>query len=75
MSYYEHFEVAQKLISPRRTVTDGMATVLIDVGGFTTDQFTDKITADKTPLGWRAIPGRLIFKFLLTNLLEFFSSH
>ena len=76
MSYYEHFDVGQKLISPRRTITDGMATVLIDVGGFTADQFNDKITADETPLGWRAIPGRLIFSLMggLTERMKIFEA-
>lgn len=69
MSYFEDFEVGQKVISSRRTVTDGMATALIDVGGFTADQFNDRITAEKTPLGWRAIPGRLMFA-LMGGLVE-----
>ena len=69
MSYYEDFEVAQRLVSPRRTITDGMATVLIDVGGFTAPQFTDEVTANKSPLGWRAIPGRLILA-LMGGLVE-----
>lgn len=69
MPYYEEFEVGQKVISPSRTITDGMATVLIDVGGFTADQFNDKVSANKTPLGWRAIPGRLVFA-LMGGLVE-----
>lgn len=69
MPYYEDFGMGQKEYSCRRTVTDGMATVLIDVGGFTADQFNDKITAEKTPLGWRSIPGRLGFA-LMGGLVE-----
>lgn len=69
MPYYEDFEVGQKLISPRRTVTDGMATILIDVGGFAAPQFNDEISASKTPLGWRALPGRLVFA-LMGGLVE-----
>jgi len=64
MAYYDDFEVGQKMVSPRRTITDGMATVLIDVGGFTAAQFIDEMTAKETPLGWRAIPGRLIFALM-----------
>jgi len=60
MPYYEDVEVGLKFTSPGRTVTDGMATVLIDVGGYTANIFNDKIAAEKTPIGWRAIPGRLI---------------
>ncbi len=69
MAYYEDYELGQKSTSPRRTITDGMATVLIDVGGFTADQFNDELTAKMTPLGWRAIPGRLIFA-LMGGLVE-----
>jgi acyl dehydratase len=69
MSCYEDFEIGQKFISPRRTITDGMATVLIDIGGFTADQFNDEVTANNTILGWRAIPGRLVFA-LMGGLVE-----
>ncbi|OPX39727.1 MAG: hypothetical protein B1H11_02320 [Desulfobacteraceae bacterium 4484_190.1] len=69
MPYYEDLKPGQKVISPSRTITDGMATVLIDVGGFTADQFNDEISANKTPLGWRAIPGRLVFA-LMGGLVE-----
>jgi len=58
MPYYEDFEMGQTFISDRRTVTDGMATVLIDVGGFTLPQFNDEISANETPLGWRAASGK-----------------
>jgi len=64
MPYYEDFEIGQKFISPGRTVTDGMATVLIDVGGFVAALFNDEVAANKTPLGWRAIPGRLVFALM-----------
>lgn len=69
MSYYEDFKIGQKFISPSRTITDGMATVLIDIGGFTADQFNDEVTANKTPLGWRALPGRIVFT-LMGGLVE-----
>lgn len=69
MPYYEEFEIGQKFISPSRTITDGMATVLIDIGGFTAEQFNDKESAIKTPLGWRAIPGRIAFS-LMGGLVE-----
>ena len=69
MPYYEDVEVGLKFNSPRRTITDGMATVLIDVGGYTANIFNDKIAAEKTPIGWRAIPGRLILG-LMGGLIE-----
>jgi acyl dehydratase len=69
MPYYEEFELGQKATSTSRTVTDGMATIMIDLGGFIADQFTNKIEAEKTPLGWRAIPGRVAFT-LMGGLVE-----
>ena len=69
MAYYEDFEIGRKVTSNSRTITDGMATVLIDVGGFTADQFNDAVSANKTPLGWRALPGRLVFA-LMGGLVE-----
>ena len=69
MPYYEDFEVGQKILTERRTITDGMATVLIDVGGFTAAQFNDEILANETPLGWRALPGRVVF-LLMGGLVE-----
>lgn len=69
MAYYEDFKVGQKSVSPGRTITDGMATALINIGGFVAPQFNDEIEANKTPLGWRALPGRIIFA-LMGGLVE-----
>jgi acyl dehydratase len=69
MAYYEDFEMGQKGVSPGRTVTDGMATALINIGGFVASQFNDEIEANKTPLGWRALPGRIVFA-LMGGLVE-----
>jgi len=69
MPYYEDLKVGQKITSARRTITDGMATLLIDIGGFNAPQFKDKIIAESTPLGWRAIPGRMAFA-LMGGLVE-----
>ena len=69
MAYYEDFKVGQKVVSPGRTVTDGMATVLINIGGFVAPQFNDETVANKTPLGWRALPGRITFA-LMGGLVE-----
>jgi acyl dehydratase len=69
MPYYEDFEVGQKINSLGRTVTDGMATVLINVGGFTAPFFNDETVANQTPLGWRAIPGRITLA-LMGGLVE-----
>lgn len=64
MAYYEDFELGQKAISGSRTITDGMATALINIGGFVAPQFNDEIAAKQTPLGWRALPGRMIFALM-----------
>ena len=56
MAYYEDFEVGQKEVSAARTITDGMATALINIGGFVAPQFNDETVAKQTPLGWRALP-------------------
>lgn len=61
MPYYEEHHIGQKFLSPRRTITDAMATLLIDVGGFAGPQFVDEVSANETPLGWRALPGRVVF--------------
>jgi Acyl dehydratase len=69
MAYYEDFKLGQKVISPGRTITDGMATALINIGGFVAPQFNDETEATKTPLGWRALPGRVTFA-LMGGLVE-----
>ena len=69
MAYYEDFKVGQKVVSPGRTITDGMATALINIGGFVAPQFNDETVANKTPLGWRALPGRVVFA-LMGGLVE-----
>ena len=76
MPYYEDFKPGQKGVSPGRTITDGMATVLINIGGFIAPQFNDETVAKQTPLGWRALPGRVIFLLMggLVELMGIFSS-
>jgi len=64
MPYYEDYEVGQKRVSPSRTVTDAMATILIDLAGYVEPQFTDELAASETPLGWRALPGRIVFALM-----------
>ncbi len=67
--YYDEFEVGQKATSAGRTITDGMATALINIGGFTAPQFNDETVAKETPLGWRALPGRITLA-LMGGLIE-----
>jgi len=69
MSYFEDLKLGHKVTTGARTITDGMATVLINIGGFTAPFFNDETEASKTPLGWRAIPGRITFA-LMGGLVE-----
>lgn len=69
MPYYEDLKVGYRITSAGRTVTDGMATVLINIGGFTAPFFNDETVANQTPLGWRAIPGRIVLA-LMGGLVE-----
>ncbi len=69
MSYFEDLELGHKITSGGRTITDGMATALINIGGFTAPFFNDETEANRTPLGWRAIPGRITFA-LMGGLVE-----
>lgn len=69
MPYYEDIESGRKITTGARTITDGMATVLINIGGFTAPFFNDETAANKTPLGWRALPGRISFA-LMGGLVE-----
>jgi acyl dehydratase len=57
MPYYEDFELGKKMTTLRKTITDGIATILISVAGYPAPIFNDEITASKTPLGWRVLPG------------------
>ena len=69
MSYFEDIKLGHKVTSGGRTITDGMATALINIGGFTAPFFNDETEANKSPLGWRAIPGRISFA-LMGGLIE-----
>ena len=61
MPYYDDYPDEGTLLTPRRTITEGIATMLIDGGGLIEPQFVDEVTAQETPLGWRGIPGRVTF--------------
>jgi 3-hydroxybutyryl-CoA dehydratase len=67
--YFEDLQLGYKVTTGARTITDGMATLLINIGGFTLPFFNDEIAANKTPLGWRALPGRMVFA-LMGGLVE-----
>ena len=69
MAYFEDLKLGEKLSTTGRTITDGMASILINVGGYAAPFFNDETEANKTPLGWRAIPGRMVLA-LMGGLLE-----
>ncbi len=69
MAYFEDLKTGAKFTTPGRTITDGMASLLINVGGFAAPMFNSEEEAKKTPLGWRALPGRITF-MLMGGLLE-----
>ena len=69
MPYYEDFEVGKEIKSVRRTVTDAIATILISVAGYPAPIFSDKLKAEKTPLGWRVLPGFIVLA-LMQGLAE-----
>ena len=61
MPYYEDVELGEKFTTQARTITDGIATQLISIGGYTVPFFNDEIAANKTPFGWRILPARMTF--------------
>ena len=73
MAYFEDLKLGEKITTQARTITDAMATLLINIGGYTAPFFNDEITANKTPLGWRALPGRLVLG-IMGGLLETYGS-
>ncbi|MFC2021768.1 hypothetical protein ACFLTR_00960 [Chloroflexota bacterium] len=73
MAYFEDLKLGEKLTTQARTITDAMATIFINVGGFAAPFFNDEIEASKTPMGWRALPGRVAFA-LMGGLLETYLS-
>ena len=64
MPYYEDLKLGEKFTTGARTITDAMATLFINVGGYTAPFFNDEIEANKTPLGWRALPGRIVLAIM-----------
>lgn len=61
MAYYEDYSIGYKTKTGSRTITDDDATALIKTAGFTDRVFWDEAYAKTTALGWRPLPGRVIF--------------
>jgi acyl dehydratase len=75
MPYYEDFKVGQKITSIGRTITDGMATILISVVGFVAPFFNDETVANKIPFGWRLLPGRIALALMGGLVEQIFLTH
>lgn len=69
MAYFEELELEHKYTTPGRTITDGMASIFINMGLYTAPYFNDESVADKSVLGWRALPGRVAL-YIMGGLLE-----
>ena len=70
MPYYEDLELGEKYTTPGRTITDGMASILVSVGGYAAEFFNNEEVANKTvALKWRTIPGRVAF-MIMGGLVE-----
>ncbi len=69
MPYFEDLELGGKYTTPGRTITDGMATIFINVGLYTAPYFNDESLANESVLGWRAIPGRVAL-YIMGGLVE-----
>jgi len=70
MPYFEDLKLGTKYETLGRTMTDGMASILVGIGGYAAEFFNNKEAADKTvALKWRTIPGRIAF-MLMGGLVE-----
>ncbi len=69
MPYYEELELGSKYTTPGRTITDGMASTFISMGLYTAPYFNDESLANKSVLGWRALPGRVAL-YIMGGLVE-----
>jgi acyl dehydratase len=65
MPYYEDFEMGKKVTTEGRTITDGLASVLISMMGYPAPVFNDETVAKETALGWRALPGPIILALMV----------
>lgn len=57
--YYEDFKIDDKFTSRAKTITEGIISILVSLGGYTVSIFNNKEYAKTTALGWQAAPGRV----------------
>ena len=75
MPYFEDLKLGAKYKTCGKTITDGMASILISVGGYAAEFFNNEEAANKTTaLKWRTIPGRIAF-MIMGGLVETYGVH
>jgi acyl dehydratase len=61
VGYYEDYKLGDKFTTGARSITDSDASSLTATAGFTDKVFWNEAYARTTALGWRAVPGRVVF--------------
>jgi len=69
VAYFEDLELGASYTTPGRTITDGMASLIINMGYYSAPYFNDESVANESVLGWRALPGRAAL-YLMGGLVE-----
>lgn len=62
--YFEEFNVGEKYITPRKTVTEAAITMMVALGGLRMPIFIDDVYAKNTVFGTRIAPGEVILLFM-----------
>jgi acyl dehydratase len=60
VKYWEDYNIGDKFVSPGRTLTEDMISVLIGLGGYNLSFFWDEEFGKRTLWGGRVVPGPLI---------------
>ena len=62
--YYEEFNVGDKFITPRRTITKAAIDIMLSLGGLRNPVFVDEEYAKTTVFGSSVVPGELSIVFM-----------
>jgi len=60
MKYYEDIQIGDKVLTPGKTLTDAMVTLMVSLAGYTEPFFHDEEFAKQTPFKGRIMPGLLV---------------
>lgn len=60
MKYYEDIHVGDKVVTPGKTLTDAIVTIMVALAGYTEPFFHDEEFAKQTPFKGRIMPGLLV---------------